>query len=188
MAGSNTATVYLVRHGKAAAGFGAHLDPGLDAVGQLQAEATAEQLEPRGPLPIYTSPLARARETAEALATRWASTPVIEPRVSELPTPTQALAERARWVATVMEGGWSRLDAGLQAWRRAVVDCVGGLEHDCVVFSHFIAINAVVGFATDDDRVVTFRPDNASVTTCLTRGGRVAEVLERGREAETEIR
>ena len=35
------------------------------------------------------------------------------------------------------------------------------LRYGCVVFSHFIAINAAVGYATGDDRVVSFRPDNA---------------------------
>ena len=37
-------TIVMVRHGRAAAGFGSHRDPGLDDVGRAQAEATAEEL------------------------------------------------------------------------------------------------------------------------------------------------
>ena len=67
--------VNLVRHGRAAAGFEGHLDPGLDAVGRSQAEAAAVALaqEFKTPVPIYTSPLARARDTAAPLAERWGS-------------------------------------------------------------------------------------------------------------------
>ena len=54
--------IYMVRHGKAAAGFAGHPDPGLDDLGRSQALATAAALAPLGPLPVYSSPLARARE------------------------------------------------------------------------------------------------------------------------------
>ena len=136
------ATLYLVRHGKPASAFDADLDPGLDDVGRQQATAAAEDLAPLGPLPIFSSPLARARETAEPLAARWERAPRVETRVAELPSPTDALAERARFVRGVMAGVWSAAGADLQAWRRALVEWVGALEQDCVVFSHFIAINA----------------------------------------------
>ena len=47
-------TIYLVRHGSAAAGFGAHADPGLDDVGRRQAVETAGLLsdEIGEPVPI----------------------------------------------------------------------------------------------------------------------------------------
>ena len=90
----------MVRHGKAAAGFDGHIDPGLDALGREQAEATAAALAPLGPLPVHSSPLARARETAAPLAERWSVPPAIETRVAEIPSPTDDLRERADgWVA-----------------------------------------------------------------------------------------
>jgi broad specificity phosphatase PhoE len=58
---------------------------------------------------------------------------------------------------------------------------------DCVVFSHFIAINAAVGHATGDDRVVSFRPANCSITIMET-GINTLTLLERGVEAITEVR
>ena len=39
------AIVQLVRHGKAAAGFGTHPDPGLDDLGRSQAAAVAAMLD-----------------------------------------------------------------------------------------------------------------------------------------------
>ena len=78
--------IYLVRHGRAAAGWGAHVDPGLDDVGRAQAEAMAKQLAAKGPLPLIASPLRRTRETAAALERQWKTEARIEPRVgADLP-------------------------------------------------------------------------------------------------------
>jgi len=180
------ATIYLVRHGKAAAGFDGHVDPGLDDLGRAQADATAAMLAPKGPLPVFSSPLARARETAAPLAERWASDILIEPRVAEIPSPTDDLTQRAAWLRDAMAGRWSSLPPSLQDWRRALIDCVAELAEDSVVFCHFIAINVAVGAARDDDRMVIFSPDNGSVSSLSNDGGRL-RVLELGRTAETHV-
>ena len=166
-------TILLVRHGQAAAGFGSHRDPGLDDVGRAQAEATAEELAARfeTPVPIYSSPLKRAQETAAPLARRWGSEVILEPRVAEIPSPTEDLRERARWLRGVMAGKWTDLPPELLRWREELIDCVLGFETDSVVFCHFIAINVVVGAATGAEGLVVFRPDNASVTEVRTDSG-----------------
>ena len=91
--------IHLVRHGKAAAGFGSHKDPGLDGLGRRQAQAVAAMLhEQHGedrPV-LFSSPLARAFETSEPLAQQWNCKVGIEPRVAEIPSPTEDLQERAR--------------------------------------------------------------------------------------------
>lgn len=186
------AKIYMVRHGKAAAGFDGHVDPGLDDLGRSQADATAAMLADLGPLPIYSSPLARARETAMPLAARWSSEVIIEPRVAEIPSPTEDLAERSAWLRSAMAGTWSALEEPLQVWRRSLIDCVLAMPEDSVVFCHFIAINVAVGGAEalggteGDDRMVIFSPDNGSVTTFSTEGGRLS-VLELGRTADTHV-
>ena len=159
-------TILLVRHGQAAAGFGSHRDPGLDDVGRAQAEATAEELAARfeEPVPIYSSPLKRAQETAAPLARQWGSEVILEPRVAEIPSPTEDMRERARWLRGVMAGKWTELPEELLRWRQEMIDCVLGFEADSVVFCHFIAINVVVGAATGVEELIVFRPDNGSVT------------------------
>lgn len=181
-------TIYLVRHGRAAAGFGAHADPGLDDVGRGQAERTADRLADQigAPVPIYTSPLARARETAAPLAARWGVAAIIEERVAEVPSPTDDLRQRARWLAGVMAGRWTDLPAGLQAWRQRMIDCVLAFEGDSVVFCHFVAINVLVGAATGAEALITFRPDNGSVTLLGTDDGRLS-LIELGGEASTTV-
>lgn len=180
------ATIYMVRHGKAAASFDSHLDPGLDDLGRSQADATAEFLAPLGPLPVYSSPLARARETAAPLARRWQVTPVVEPRVAEIPSPSQDPGERGQWLRSIMGDRWSNLAPELNEWRQAMIDCVSSYTADSVVFCHFIAINVIVGAATGADEMISFRPDNGSVTKIRVDEGGLS-LVELGREAPTVV-
>jgi len=180
------AKLYLVRHGKAAAGWGMEKDPGLDELGRAQAKATAQRLAPLGPLPIIASPLKRARETAAPLAEIWQIEPRIEPRVGEIRFPSEAPTNRVRWLKEVMADQWANLDRNLQAWRQDVIETLCSITADSVIFSHFIAINAAVGSAAADDRVVSFRPDNASITVLETKANRIG-LIKRGDEADTRV-
>ena len=178
--------VVLVRHGRAAAAFDADADPGLDEAGLRQAEQMAAALVLFGPLPLYTSPLRRCIETAAVLGNRWGVEPVVDAGVGEVESPTDDLAGRGRWLRSFMREAWSAQPPPLVGWRDRVVDAVRriGTAGDAVVVSHFIAINAVVGHATGDERVVCFAPDNCSRTEVKVEDGRI-EVVELGGQART---
>ncbi len=175
--------LYIVRHGRAAAGFGESADPGLDALGREQAMAVAQRLAPLGPLAILTSPLARARETAQPLAALWKRAPLVEPAVAEIPSPEgMTLEARATWLRTLMAGSWRDVPRALAEWREHCIATVLAMPHDAVIFSHYIAINVIAGAATNDDRVVVFSPDNCSVTLFETDGATL-RLIEKGRDA-----
>ena len=181
-------TIYMIRHGRAAAGFGEHADPGLDDVGRHQAERAAVILADAigDPVPIFSSPLARALETASPLAARWGLDVTIESRVAEIPSPTDDLRERARWLAGAMAGRWADLPAEVLDWRRDIIECVLSFETDVVVFCHFIVLNVVVGAATGAEPLIAFRPANGSVTRIATDAGRLS-VIELGAEAGSRV-
>lgn len=157
-------TLYLVRHGRPQAGFAEASDPGLDAVGREQATALARELGPLGPLPLVTSPLRRARETALPLETLWGVSAHVEPAVGEIPSPTTDLRARGDWVRHLLRQRWNDLPPEYQRWRDAVTAFLCGLQTSTVVTTHFVAINAAVGVATRDDRVLCFQPDYCSCT------------------------
>ena len=186
------ARLYLVRHGRAAAGWSEDPDPDLDEVGRGQAIALAVELAELGPLPIVTSPLLRARSTAAAFEQVWGVPAVVEARVGEIPSPPGEegeLERRGPWLARIMGGTWDDdfVTEELRGWRSGVVDALLGMEDDTVVATHFIAINAAVGEATDDKRVTGFRPDNCSYTVIENAGGAL-KLVQRGREAATVVR
>jgi len=181
--------LFLVRHGQPVAGFDQDRDPGLDDVGRAQAERAAAGLAARGPLRVVTSPLRRARETATPFERLWSVAARVEPAVGEIDSPTEDLAERSAWLAGILRGErrWNELDEPRRRWRDGVVEALVRLDADTVVVSHFIAINAAVGTATGDDRVMNFRPDNCSCTV-LESDGRSLTLVQLGQERDTVVR
>ena len=181
------ARIYLVRHGEAAGRWADTVNPGLSDLGQSQAQEAARTLAPLGLLDIISSPLLRAQETARPLAETWGVLPRIEKRVTEIPVPRGVKDERMAWLESTVRKRWDALDGQLTVWRRGVIEAILALESDTVVFSHFVAINAAVGAAVGDDRVMHFWPNNASISIVET-DGRSLTLIERGGEAVTEVR
>ena len=164
--------IYLIRHAKPAAGWGGDDDdPGLDEIGKGQAKAAAEALLalPAQFRPSKVGPPRHAgrRETAQPYAEAIGVTVEIDPAVGEIPTPAGLAAEaRGPWLQRAFTGSWSDIQGDLDydQWRRAVAAAVAR-RPDTAVFSHFVAINAVLSLVAGDDRVIGFRPDHTSIST-----------------------
>jgi broad specificity phosphatase PhoE len=185
--------LHLIRHAKPAATWSEASDPGLDTTGHSQAADTAAELATRiaGARPIYTSPLLRCRETAAALERLWQRPAQLLPEVAEIPAPPLPMEQRHLWLQQVMAGTWLQLQQQAPAdwpdylgWRRTLLERVASLSEDSVIFSHFIAINAIVAAARNEAAVVCFRPDHASITSIEVRNGKF-ELVELGRQAQT---
>ena len=189
--------IYMVRHGKATAGWDGDADPGLDVTGHAQAKSVAQDLAARltSPVAIYTSPLLRCRETAMPLATMWQTQAIVEPRAAEIPSPIEDLVARTEWLRRVMAGSWTELSSDPESagidfarWQSDVVAALItlGKSQDIVVFSHFIALNVAYCAATGADQIVAFRPDNCSVSVFETDGTALT-LLTQGHEADTQV-
>ncbi len=170
------ARVVLVRHGQPDGTWGQDSDPGLDDLGHAQARAVAELLAPLGPLPVIVSPLRRTRETAAPLAAHWGVAPVVENGVGELVAPPNPRPDHAAWLRSLMTGNGADSPDVLDPFRARVLGAIRTITTDSIVVTHFLAINAVVGAATNDDRVVCFRPAHCSRTTVEIADGRVTLV------------
>lgn len=98
--------VLIVQHGEKERPPG---DPGLTALGHMQATTTAEWFfASETPVAIWSSPLRRAVETAAPIADRFDLDLVVDPR----------LLERMNWESSSIES----IDAFLQDWQRASAD------------------------------------------------------------------
>lgn len=186
--------IHLVRHAKPAAAWGDAPDPGLDALGAMQATAVAQHLaKAMTPVPVYTSPLRRCRETALPLCELWECEATVLPSVAEIPSPPLDSTARREWLTAGMRGTWRELhdrappgSIDYLQWRRGVVDALLALPHDCVVYTHYISINVAAGAAQQREEVVCFRPDHASVTV-LDASEQRLRLIELGREAQTGV-
>ena len=165
-------TLYLIRHGLAAAGLD-DLDPGLAPLGHQQAEITARALGKLTPARLVVSPLRRTRETAEPFAKAFGLDVEIRDEVAEVFDATLPVEERKAIIGPFMEGNWSDQNETLQAWRQRVIATMVALgegEGDVIVVSHYIAICAAIGAAIRNDRVVPIKLGNTSITTLDVRG------------------
>ena len=97
------------------------------------------------------------------------------------------MADRVAWLRTAMQGSWSDLGVRYTTFRDGVVAACRSRDHDSVLFSHFIAINAALGAALGDDRLVIRSLDNCSVTVIDVVAGEL-HLVDPGHEADTLIR
>jgi broad specificity phosphatase PhoE len=185
--------LYLIRHGKPASTWGgADDDPGLDETGRAQAQRARDWLLARAPEHrperVVSSPLRRCRETAEPTAEALGVAIEIDPVVGEIPTPAALHpSQRGSWLRDVFQTTWAEIQGDLDydAWRHEIVASLRS-RGDTAVFSHYVAINAVVSHLLGDDRVLHFRPDHASITVLETDGANLV-LVEKGAEAATGV-
>jgi len=165
--------LYIIRHGKPVASWGQDFDddPGLDEAGKAQAEVASRTLlsfpvEFR-PKRVVSSPMRRCRETAAPFAHALGVEAEVDASFGEIPMPRGvARADREAWLRTALKGRWDEIkgDLDYEAWRRAVVRALT-TRGETAIFSHYVAINAVVSTLTANPAVLTCRPDHASIST-----------------------
>ena len=157
-------------------------DPPLRADGRRQALAVAALLADEGVTRIVTSPMQRARETAEPLAARLAMPAHIVDGWAE------ADRHLARYRSTETLRG-----LGGGEWGRFLADPVRFLGHDpalfmadvmgalaellaapddthVVVFTHGLPINVILSSVLGLERIIHFQPGYGSVTRLRARG------------------
>jgi broad specificity phosphatase PhoE len=179
--------IYLVRHGEAAASWQEAENPGLSERGQEQAAAAAQQLlqciDPA--IHLVSSPMQRARETAEPLSQGLGVEVSIVEAFREIPTPVP-LPERQAWLKSVARQSWDEQHDMVRQWHRSLLQELRQIRQPTVVFTHFMVLNAIVGALSAKDRVVCFLPDNTSITT-LQWSDETLQVVELGRELRTKV-
>lgn len=153
----------VLRHGRtewnANGRFQGQLDPPLDALGRSQAETVARHLAHLKPAEILTSDLARAYETADALADLCGINAVREPRLREM--------HLGAWQGLTREEVIARFPDGFQRWVNGSLEARPAGE------------NGVVGETYTDVGVrirelaaeVTERLDDGDLAVFVTHGG-----------------
>ena len=174
--------IFLVRHGEAAAGWGDHPDPGLSDLGQAQARQVASKLAELGATSLISSPMQRCRETSSPFAEHLGTSARIEPAVSEIVTPDH-VEDRVSWLRDLMAGQWPD---DMLPWCEGARDTVAALPDGTAVFSHFVAINAIVGQITGQRDVLVFRPRHCSITM-LEKTEAGLKLVKLGDEAATRV-
>jgi len=183
--------IVLVRHGRPDEGHAERPeDPPLAEEGRRQARAAAALLAGEGITRIVTSPLLRARQTAEPLAARlglaaevvdgWAEADRHLGRYRSVETlRAQGAGEWQRFLADpvrYMGGDPVSFRAGVLTALDALVAEAARDAH-VAVFCHGLPINVVLSHALGLDRIVHFPPGYGSVTRLRVRSTRAIGVV-----------
>lgn len=160
-------TIYLIRHGEAAQAWDEASDPVLSINGIEQSKFLAKQYLPilsNKEFQLISSPLARAQQTAQPFQKRLNSPVIINKNFAEIPSPGVSLKDRRNWLKSLFTKNIFELEAPQLHWRNNIIQALDALEKDTLIFSHFMTINAIVGWVKKEERVVSYYPNYCSIT------------------------
>jgi len=165
------------------------VDPDLSPVGRAQAAALAAWLDGEAHLDaVYTSPLARAVQTAEPLVRAQGLTPVVEPDVAEWDRDAHAYipieelrATNHPWWRAMATGDWTALGVDPVAFVARVVTALDAIAarhrgQRVAVVCHGGVVNAYLGTVLGIERVLWFDPGYTSISRVLVSGEGVRSI------------
>lgn len=175
--------IFLIRHGEATASWDEHPDPGLSPEGRQQAVKVRDELERYQGLQLISSPLVRAQETAQPLASTLRASVITDPRFREIPSPV-GIEDRRAWLNAFMRQEWSEQGPEIHRWRNEAWNALFEFETTTAVITHFMIINAIVSRLTEAPETVCCVPDNGSITHIRMESGAL-KLVAVGRQAKT---
>ena len=182
--------IYLIRHGEAAQAWDEAPDPILSTNGIKQARQLAKAYLPilkQKEIQLLSSPLARAQQTALPFAEGLKSPIIIHPNFAEIPSPGIALTERRTWLKALFSQTIHELESPQLAWRHNILQALQALEKDTLIFSHFMTINAIVGWIKQAESIVSYYPNYCSITHLIKVENQFF-IKELGKELKTIVR
>ena len=159
----------------------------MSPLGQQQASAAADELAASlsSRFNLVSSPLRRARETADALASRLDADVRVIQAFQEIPAPVP-MSERQDWLQSIMKLRWQDVESGVGDWRSEIFRNLESLGQPSVIFTHFMVINAIVSRLSGKPEIVCCLPDNASITHVRKTDGQF-QLVALGRQIETRV-
>ena len=132
-----TINIFIIRHGEAAKLWDEDPDPSLSEKGQLQSNGIVQKLinELDGKeFKVLSSPLKRARETAEPLQKKLGFEIKIDDTFAEIPSPEVTLSDRKNWLKSIFDTNVADLGEVQKNWRDGIINSISRLEEHTVIF------------------------------------------------------
>ena len=181
--------IFLIRHGEAAQSWDQSADPGLSELGKEQALECFNSLKNKEDLSqfdLISSPLKRAQETSLHFKQNLNKQLTLNEAFREIPSPGISLLERKDWLQEVFKKNINDLEKPQQNWQSSILTTLNNLSEPTIIFSHFMVINIVVSSLKEDPRIVSFYPDNCSITELESDTGKL-NLISTGNELQTHI-
>ena len=104
----------------------------------------------------------------------------------EIPSPGISLLERKNWLQEVFKKNINDLENLNKFGNQIFFLTLKDLSEPTIIFSHFMVINIVVSTLKNDPRVVSFYPDNCSITELENNEGKL-NLISTGNELQTHV-
>ena len=179
--------IILIRHGEASASWERSTDPGLSDLGKNQAEECANillKIKNIESFELISSPLSRAKETGEALSKKLNNKIIINPLFAEIPSPGINLQDRKTWLQDIFSKNLIDLETPQKKWYQKIISELKEIKKPSIVFSHFMVINIIVSHLTNNKEIVSFYPDNCSITKIEKENGEI-KLINLGSQLQT---
>ena len=155
----------LVRHGSAPSEWATRGDPDLNARGRRQARLACAGLQRLGPMPILSSPLKRAVQTATPIAERWGVPIRIDPVLRDIEPPSGVTPPEAwSWLERLTQETWDESPGEVRALRDEIIRLASELRGDTLLVTHMFTISVLLGHASGGEETMPFWPDNCSIS------------------------
>ena len=181
--------IFLIRHGEASQSWDQSPDPGLSELGKSQAIDCFNFLSSRTELKkfdLVSSPLKRAIETAAPFKQNLDIDLKIKEEFKEIPSPGISLEERKEWLQEMFKKNITELEKPQTFWKNNILSCLNKITKPTIIFTHFMVINVVSGSLKKEDKVVSFYPDNCSITE-IKKEDKILQVISQGNELQTKV-
>ena len=181
--------IFLIRHGEAAQSWDQSADPELSELGKDQALECFNTLhgnEDLNKFNLVSSPLKRAQETSLHFKKNLDKQLHLNEAFREIPSPGISLLERKSWLQEVFKKNINELEKPQQIWQSKILSTLKSFTEPTIIFSHFMVINIVVSTLKNDPRVVSFYPDNCSITEIENKEGKL-NLISIGNELQTHV-
>ena len=181
--------IFLIRHGEAAQSWDQSADPGLSELGKQQALEcfnTLNENEDLNQFNLVSSPLKRAQETSLHFKKNFEKQLSLNEAFREIPSPGISLVERKNWLQEVFKKNINELEKPQQIWQSEILSNLKSFTEPTIIFSHFMVINIVISNLKNDPRVVSFYPDNCSITELDNNNGKLC-LVSTGNELQTHV-
>ena len=179
--------IILIRHGEASASWEESTDPGLSDLGKNQAEECANlllKLNNIDSFELISSPLSRAMETGKPLSDKLGKSIITKSLFAEIPSPGINLKERKTWLQAIFDKNLTDLDSPQNNWYKEIINELGKISKPTIIFSHFMVINIIVSHLSKSKKIVSFYPDNCSITKLEKRNEEI-KLINLGTQLQT---
>jgi broad specificity phosphatase PhoE len=170
--------IILVRHGEASAGWSLHPDPGLSELGRVQVKKSGKSLiDQVESYQLLSSPKKRAIETMEIMKKESKCSFALDSRFIEIPSNDIDADEKKDWLLRIFSTPIEELPETVKEWRNNLISWLNAVEGNVIVTTHFMVINTLVSYITNNKAISYFHPDYASRTEIFIKNGELTQLI-----------